>query len=122
MSFDAMFASIATGFAGAFGAPYYDAVASWPGTPVIDAGGSITTPASPVTAGCQCQVDIATDAMRSVADFLATDVRLLLLGLTAIDPTATITIAAGPHFGTWKLMSVARDPAGIGYECRGRRV
>lgn len=120
--FDAIFADIATGFAGAFGAPYYDAVASWAGTPTMDTGGSITSPALPHESPCQCQVDSATDAMRGAADFLATDVRLIVLGLTSLDPTATISIAAGPHAGTWRLLSVARDPAGIGHECRGRRI
>ena len=46
--FDAAFASIAAGFADRFGAPFVDAVAWWPGTPVKDAGGSIISPGTPV--------------------------------------------------------------------------
>lgn len=122
MSFDGAFAAIAKGFAGAFGAPYYDATATWPGTPTYDSGGSITTPADPIEAECQCQVDSPTDAMRSAADFVDGDARLLVLGLSALDTSAKITVAAGPHVGTWTLVTVGGDPAGVGFECRGRRV
>ena len=80
------------------------------------------TPAAPISLPCSVQVDRATEAMRSAADFLATDVRLLILGLAALDDTAKITIPAGVHAGTWRLMSVERDPAAIGFDCRGRKV
>ena len=122
MAFDQIFANLATGFAATFGAPYHDAIAIWPGTPVLDSGGSIVTPGSAVELGCSAQVDRATEAMRSAADFLATDVRLLVLGLDALDDTAKITIATGPHAGVWRLMSVERDPAAIGFDCRGRKL
>lgn len=122
MSFDAIFANLATGFSGAFGGPYADAVAAWPGAPTYDSGGSITTPADPIELDCKCQVDAPTEAMRGAGDFVEGDARLLVLGLTSLDTSAKITIADGAHAGTWTLMTVSGDPAGIGHECRGRRV
>ena len=112
---------LAAAFSETFGAPYADAVATWPGTPTLDSGGSITTAADPVTADCKVQVDSPTDAMRGDAGFIATDVRLLVLGLTSLDTSAKITIASGAHIGTWTLMTVTGDPVGIGYECRARK-
>lgn len=119
--FDAVFANLATSFSEQFGGPYHAATAHWPGTPTFDDGGSITAPGTPVEVACRAQGDAATEAMRSDAGFLATDIRLLVLGLDALDTAAEIEIAAGPHTGRWALLGVARDPAGIGFECRARR-
>lgn len=122
MTFAGIFSNLATAFSGAFGGPYVDGVAKFPGAAVFDAGGSIITPAAQITFPCQVQVDSATEAMRADAGFLATDVRLIVLGLTRLDATATIAIASGDHAGTWRLMSVQSDPVSIGYECRGRKL
>ena len=123
---DAVFASLAAGFAAQFGGPFYDGEAVWPGTPTYDSGGSITTAADLVHADCQVQIDVATEAMRADAGFIATDMRLLVLAATltgTLDTTARIEVSAGPYAGTaWTLHSAARDPAGIGWECRGRLV
>lgn len=123
---DAIFSSLAQGFASQFGGPFYDGTAIWPGTPTYDSGGSITTPADPVTSDCQVQIDVATEAMRSDAGFIATDMRLLVLSSSltgTLDTTARVAVSAGPYEGTtWTLHSATRDPAGIGWECRGRQV
>lgn len=118
--FDQVFASLATGFAAQFGGPYVDATAVWPGTPVKDAGGSITTPGTPTSTDCSVQFDRATEAMRQAEGFLETDVRLLVL-VGALDTAAKIVVASGGRAGTWTLLSCDRDPAGIGFECRARR-
>lgn len=118
--FDQIFANLATSFSAQFGGPYTDATAVWPGTPVKDAGGTITTPGSANSVPCSVQFDRATQAMRQVEGFLETDVRLLVL-VGALDMTAKVVVADGEHAGTWSLLSCERDPAGIGFECRGRR-
>lgn len=121
---DQLFSDLATGFAAQFGAPYDDATATWPGTPIKDAGGSITTAATPIEAACKVQFDAATEAMRQTEGFLETDVRILVLAASldaTLDTRAKIVVASGEYVGTWTLLSCTRDPAGIGYECRGRR-
>lgn len=122
--FDAIFANLATGFASACGGPFFAAVARWQGTPVTDDGGSIITPATPVDKTCIVQIDAATQAMRAAEGFVETDVRIIVLaGLLdgVLDEAAVIVVADGQYAGTWALLSVVRDPAGIGYECRARR-
>jgi len=122
---DGVFSSLATGFAQQFGAPFGDAVATWPGAPVKDAGGSIVTPGTTVALPCKAQFDAPTQDMRLADGFLATDARILVLSASlsgTLDTDAKITVATGPNAGTWALMSVTRDPAGIGYECRGRKL
>ena len=121
MAFDAMFAGLATAFSDTFGGPYQAAVARWPGTATYDAGGSIAAPGTPIAVDCRAQGEAATQAMRADVGFLETDIRLLVLGLTTLDTLTQIVIAAGPHEGTWALMSVSRDPVGVGWECRTRR-
>lgn len=121
---DQVFAGLATSFAEQFGAPFGDAVARWSGTPTKDAGGSIVTPGTPVELDCKAQFDAPTQAMRADAGFLETDVRILVLAASldaTLDQAAKIVVSSGINAGTWALLSVTRDPAGIGYECRGRR-
>jgi hypothetical protein len=123
MDIAAAFAQIMVAASGALGAGYWPAVARWPGTPVME-GGSIVAPGTPVEKTCSAQVDAATDAMRSEASFTDGDVRLLILAATlggSMDTDARVQITAGPHAGQWLVATVARDPAGIYWECRGRR-
>lgn len=117
MSFDTLFAQLATGFSEQFGAPYAPATVRWSGMPALDDGGSITAPGTPTEVDCRAQVDAATEAMRTAADFTDTDVRLLVLGPASLDTYATIEVEGR---GDFALITVTRDPAGIGWECRGR--
>lgn len=118
------FAQLATSFAEQFGAPFIEATAVWPGVAVKDAGGSIVSPGVPASLACRVQFDATTQAMRTDAGFLSTDVRILVLAATLaanLDDTAKIVVASGRYAGTWTLLSCQSDPAGIGWECRGRR-
>lgn len=122
---DQVFANLATGFAQTFGAPFIDAAATWPGAPTYDTGGSITTPGTPVSLTCKAQFDAPTQVMRLAEGFLETDARILVLAGSlsgTLDAAAKIVVASGANAGTWALLSVTRDPAGIGYECRGRKL
>lgn len=120
--FDAAFASIAAGFAERFGAPFVDAVAWWPGTPVKDAGGSIISPGTPVEIACKAQFDAPTIAMRQAEGFTEQDARVLVLDFDGtLDADAEIRVSTGDNAGQWRLLTVTRDPAGVGYECRARR-
>lgn len=121
MNFASTFAGLAAAFSADGAGPYFEAVARWAGTPVVDSGGSIVAPGVPVALPCQVQGDRATEGMRQAEGFLETDIALLVLGLGQLDTSASITIAAGPHTGTWALKSIERDPVGIGWLCRGRR-
>jgi hypothetical protein len=127
--FDAAFASIAAGFSQLAGGPFVDAVATWPGAPVYDTGGSIVTPGTPASYACKAQFDAPTQQMREAEGFLQTDVRILVLAASlhaslapALDTAAEIVVASGPNAGRWALLTCQRDPAGVGYECAGRRV
>lgn len=117
-----VFANLATGFSAQFGGPYHagEVVRQSPAT--FDTGGSITAAGAVLREDCRVQGDAATQAMRSAPDFLETDARLLILGPASLDTSALIVLATGPHVGTWGLLSVTRDPAGIGWECRARRL
>lgn len=116
-------ADIALGFSAALGVGYHDALAKWPGEAVYDDGGSIQTPGTPIAKTCSVQIDAATEAMRSEG-FTDGDMRLLVLAATLdgdMDTDARVEVLAGPHVGTWLVASVERDPAGIYWQCRGRR-
>ena len=118
---DQLFANLATGFAAQFGAPFEDATATWAGTATFDTGGSIMAAGTPVSHACKAQFDAPSQAMRATEGFMETDARIIVLAFSAtLDTKARITVASGANAGTWELLSVTRDPAGIGYECRGR--
>lgn len=120
---DQVFSNLATGFAAQFGAPFGDAVATWPGTATFDSGGSITAAGTPVSLACKAQFDAPSQAMRAAEGFVETDARIIVLAFSAtLDTKARIVVATGANAGTWELLSVVRDPAGIGYECRGRKL
>ena len=120
-----MFADTFKALALSFGAagPYVPALLTWPGEPVLDAGGSIGTPGTPDSMDCFVQVDVATEAMRADADFQSRDVRLLILssGLQRVpDESARVVIGTGANAGVYTLQTVSRDPVGVGFECRAR--
>lgn len=118
---DDAFRQIAGAVSEAFGGPYHAATLTYPGTPIKDDGGSIITPGTPVNVSCKAQVDVATEAMRLDAGFMAEDVRLLIIGPDTLDTTPTLAISAGPFAGkVYTLLSAGRDPLGFGWECRGR--
>ena len=125
MMFADAFAGIAAGFSQAFDGPFHPAVARWSGTPVYDDGGSIIVPGVPIARDCLCQVDVVTDAMRGDVGFVAGDVRLLVLAASlegALDTDATVQVSAGPGQGVYSIQAVARDPVGVAWDARGRRV
>ena len=122
---DRVYADLALAFSEQFGAPFGPAVAVWPGTATYDAGGSITAPGTPISLPCKAQFDAPTQAMRQAEGFLETDARIIVLAASlaaTLDQSAQIDVASGPNAGSWALLTVTRDPAGIGYECRGRKL
>lgn len=124
MSVAAAFADIALGISAVTGAGFHDALAKWSGAAATQ-GGSIVTPGTPVEKTCSVQIDSATEAMRQDGDYLDQDMRLLVLAATldvVLDTSARIVVSAGPYAGTtWMLATCTRDPAGIYFECRGRK-
>jgi len=117
------FAGIAVAFSTAGLGPYFASVAHWPGVPVTDDGGSITTPGTPIELPCMAQVDSATQSMRAEAGYVGTDVALLVLCATldgALDTNATVEVTAGPNAGSYSVQSVSKDPMGSHWLCRGR--
>lgn len=123
--FDEAFAAIALGFSATYGGPFADAVATWPGVPEKDDGGSITQSATPVTMPCKAQVTAPDERMRVDAGFMQTDMRLIVLRVSlggVLNTKATIEVLTGPHAGTWELQTCGLDTAGIGWSCRGRKV
>lgn len=125
MTIPAFMARVAVGFSRAGLGPYQPAVASWPGVPVEDDGGSIITPGTPVEIDCMAQVDSVTDAMRTEAGFVDRNVRLLVLadGLSRpIDTDATVSVSAGASAGVYSVQTAQLDPMGVYWDCRGRRL
>jgi hypothetical protein len=122
VSLAAAFENIALGFSAALGGPYQAATVTWPGTPVLDDGGSIATPGTPVTADCSVQVDVAGERMRAEAGFSERDRMMVFIGLAPeLTTDATVTVLDGPDAGRWSVQSCERDPAAIGWVARGRR-
>ena len=123
--FDSAFANLATAFSNMAGGPFIEAVATWPGAPTYDSGGSITAAGEAVSYACRAQFDAPTQAMRAAEGFLQTDMRVLVLAKSIavpLDTGAQIVVADGPNAGTWALLTCQRDPVAIGYECAGRRI
>ncbi len=118
---DAAFAQVAGAVGTASGGPYHAARLLYDGEPVLDDGGSIIDPGTPYEVPCQAQVDSATEAMRTSADFLEKDVRLLILGPATLTTAPRVRVYAGPFAGNiYELRTAGRDPLGFGWECRGR--
>lgn len=119
---DQVFAGIAREF-GAMGiGAYVDAQVISQAVVTFDDGGSIASSGEPTRRDCQVQVDVATEAMRGQNGFAEGDVRLLVIELTGgITTDDAIEVLAGAYAGVWSVAAVSADPAGIGYDCRGRR-
>jgi len=112
---------IARGFSGMVGGGWWAASHLVETAATYDSGGSITSPGTVSASECLAQVDVATQAMRLDADFQETDVRLLVMGPAVLRINDRVEMAAGPNNGTvYALRSAVRDPAGVGWECRGR--
>lgn len=123
MSYASAFANIAARMcAAAGGEPWIDAMAVWPGTPTLDEGGSITTPGTPVRLPVKVQFDAVTERMRNADAYQDKDVRILVLASAReITTDALITVASGRYAGAWMIAQADTDPAGVGFECLGRR-
>lgn len=120
----AAFAKIAVAFSNAGLGPYVDSFAEWPGQPVVDDGGSIVSPGTPVSRSCKVQVDRVTEAMRQADGYRDKDVALLVLCATLdgeLDTDATVNVTAGPNAGRWSVQSADKDTMGTHWLCRGRR-
>ena len=120
----AAFAKIAVAVSNAGLGPYVDSFAEWPGIPVVDDGGSIVSPGTPLSLPCKVQVDRVTEAMRQAEGYRDKDVALLVLCATPaaeLDTDATLNVTAGPNAGRWSVQSVDKDTMGTHYICRGRR-
>lgn len=121
MSLADAFAGIATGFADQFATPFEDAITRWPGAPVYDSGGSIITPAAPIRLPCKAQFDAPTQQMRADPAFIEGDARAIVLAASLSGPLDT-TARLETVGGKWAILSCTADSAGIGYECRVRRI
>ena len=116
------FESAALAMSDRVGGPFHAANIIYRAAPATDAGGSITAPGGVTLVACKAQRDVCTEQMRAEEDFQEKDVRLIVLGVSSLDTSATITITEGPHVGSYALRSATRDPAAFGWECRGRAV
>lgn len=115
---------LAAVFGAAFGGLYLPALVHVPAEVEYDAGGSIVPGVAAEPVPCRVQVDGVTEAMRRAEGFSERDMRLMVLaaGLgTEITTDCRVEVLQGPHAGLWLVASVARDPAGAYWDCRGRR-
>lgn len=107
------------------GGPFVGAKITSPGTPVRDDGGSaLPGTGTPTERTCSVQVDVCTEAMRASEGYRDRDVRILVLAGTidgAVTTSQKVVILSGEHAGTWSIESADRDPAGLGWDLRGRR-
>jgi len=117
----AAFAGIAAQLSQSMGGPYHPSRVTWQGTPVLDSGGSITTPGTPVSYDCMAQVDVVTQAMRTLPEYTDKSVRILVLQIERkIDTDARIVVTAGPNPGIYLIDKVLDDAAGVYQDCMGR--
>ena len=121
---DQVFADIGLAFSAAFGGPFHDARVVDQIAPEYDDGGSIIVEGSVAYRPCQCQIDIATQAMREVAGFVEGSVRFIILSATLegiISTDAEVEVLAGPFAGQWSVQRIECDPVAAGYVGVGRR-
>ena len=115
------FAGIAAQLSQSMGGPYHAARVTWQGVPTLDDGGSIETPGTPISYDCMAQIDIVTQAMRSLPEYTDKSVRILVLQLERkIDTDARVTVSAGPNQGAYLIDKVMDDAAGVYHDCLGR--
>ena len=115
------FAGIALQLSKSTGGPYHVARVTWQGTPVLDLGGSIVTPGTPVSYDCMAQVDVVTQSMRTLPQYTDKSVRILVLQIAVkIDTDARVTVLEGPNPGTYLINKVLDDAAGVYQDCMGR--
>lgn len=123
MDLAATFAEFGIGLSAQFGGPLRPGSVVRTGPPVTDDGGSIVTPGTVTVADCSVQVDTVTEAMRQADGYTDEDMRLLVMAATlegTVDTDASIEVLSGPYFGRWSIASVASDPFGVYWDCRGR--
>lgn len=114
-----MLGGIANAFTSLPGGPFKPAVIASNHPVTLDAGGSIAVAAAAVERDCYCQVDSVTDAMQREEGYQQKDVALIILRLDGtIDQGERVTVDGA----TYRVESVATDPLGLGYVCRGRAV
>lgn len=124
MSIVGLMADIARNVSATVGAGYWPGMLRWAGAATYDDGGSIASPGTPESHGCWVQVDSATERMRQADGYRDTDMRLLILADDLErdpDTDAAAEVLDGPHAGSWRLLSVTRDPGGCYFEAAGRR-
>ncbi len=125
-SLPAAFASLASAVAGITGASFHDGAIISQVTPGHYDDDGVYVPGSPATSRpCKVQIDTATEAMRQSDGYADGGVRFLILSASftgTLDTDASLTIADGPFAGSWAVSSLQRDPAGIGWTRKGRRV
>lgn len=130
MSLAAAFASLYERVGAAIGAPYFDGTVVDQAEATLDDGGSIVDPGEPVERTCRVQIDAATWSMRQAEGYSDGDVRFIILAASldgSLGTDAEIEVAAGDavpadFVGTWMVSAIERDPAGIGYVGRGRKL
>lgn len=116
---------MAVGFSAAFGGPFQAVTLRWPGAPTYDAGGSIIAPGTPVDREARAQFDAPSEQMRADPQFRERDMLVIVLraGLDLeLDTTLTMVVVGGCHAGAWSIETCQGDSAGIGWECRARKV
>ena len=124
MTLASAFANIGQAFSQAFGGPFHAARVIDQTAAVYDDGGSIIVPGGVAYRSCMCQIDSATDAMRSAPGFVQTDMRFMVLSATlegALDTAARFEVLEGPFAGVWAVSGLERDPVAAGWAGIGRR-
>ena len=117
------FTDLALSFSAAGNGPYWKAQVIGRTGAIHNDEGSIVTPGQVIRRDCMAQGDAATYAMVQSDGYAQGDIRILILestleGRLSIDDE--VEILDGPHAGRYSLQSIGRDPAAIGFECRGR--
>lgn len=123
MDMAALFADMSIAVSAEFGGPYHAGRVCTETAAVIDDGGSIVTPGTPVYRGCMVQVDAADQAMRSSDGYADGDRKFLILATSldgSLDTDAEIEMLAGPFVGRWHVEAIGRDTFASHWVGRGR--
>lgn len=125
MDMAALFANISVGLSAQYGGPYHAGRVVTQTAPVMDDGGSIITPGTPVYRSCQVQVDAADEAMRGSDGYAIGDRKFLILASTlagTLDSDAEVEVTAGPFVGSWQVSEIGRDGFVSHWTGRGRLI